>query len=658
LKQPQACGGWPSPIGSADLVAGALRLSAPRVHRGVLYWIEGRPSEGGRQVLMGADLMPDAGLADLREMCPGQANVRTRVHEYGGGEYAVGSDRVFYVDDRDRQIHCVGLQGGGQGSAGGISDSDACYADLQCSADGRWLIAVEERPRVGQEPENRLVAFELDPGLPPRETRPSVPRVIAAGHDFYASPVFAPAADQLAFIAWDHPQMPWNGTHLESMAWGSGGPRGAPVQRGGSAVESIFQPRYSPSGQLMAVSDRSGWWNLLCFGDVDPKPLHATPAEFGRPQWVFGMSTWAFVGEAEIIASATAAGLDELVRVDLQSGRVTPLAKPFCSVSGIEVGDGWLAFLAAGPTTATGLHVGRLENGATRCVRESSTLELSETSISRAEARVFERPDGRRTHAFVYRPVSDSACARSGERPPLLVKSHGGPTSATSAALDPRIQYWTSRGFAVADVNYGGSSGYGRAYRDLLERAWGVVDVEDCVAVAEALGAEGLVDAERLAISGGSAGGYTTLCALTFHAVFAAGASHYGIGDLEALARDTHKFESRYTDWLVGAWPEERARYVERSPIHHPEGLACPVIFFQGLEDRVVPPNQAQAMVEVLARRGIAHAYVPFEGEQHGFRRAENIRTALDGELYFYSQIFGFEAARPEPVHVVAAASR
>ncbi len=233
------------------------------------------------------------------------------------------------------------------------------------------------------------------------------------------------------------------------------------------------------------------------------------------------------------------------------------------------------------------------------------------------------------------------------------MKSHGGPTAAASAALDPRIQFWTSRGFAVVDVNYAGSTGFGRAYRDGLEREWGVLDVEDCVAVAQRLAEEGLVDGQRLAISGGSAGGFTTLCALTFHDVFAAGASHYGIGDLEALARDTHKFESRYTDWLVGEWPRERERYRARSPIHHVERLACPVIFFQGLEDRVVPPSQAEAMVSVLERRGLPHAYVPFEGEQHGFRRAENIRTALDGELHFYSRLFGFDAPRPAAVHVV-----
>jgi dipeptidyl aminopeptidase/acylaminoacyl peptidase len=269
---------------------------------------------------------------------------------------------------------------------------------------------------------------------------------------------------------------------------------------------------------------------------------------------------------------------------------------------------------------------------------------------------VIETAGGQKTHAFVYAPVSPSACPRPGERPPLLVKSHGGPTSSTSLALDPRIQYWTSRGFAVADVNYRGSTGYGRAYRDALAGAWGVADVEDCVAVANALAQEGFVDPDRLAISGGSAGGYTTLCALTFHSLFKAGASHYGIGDLEALVRDTHKFESRYTDWLVGPWPEAKSLYRERSPIHHQEQLDCPMIFFQGLEDKVVPPNQAESMVAVLARRGIAHAYVPFEGEQHGFRKAENIRTALDGELYFYSRIFGFDAPRPEPVRFVEAA--
>jgi dipeptidyl aminopeptidase/acylaminoacyl peptidase len=359
-----------------------------------------------------------------------------------------------------------------------------------------------------------------------------------------------------------------------------------------------------------------------------------------------------------VLASATIDGSDVLVRIDLERGDTRERSSEFRMIGGLQSDDGWFTCLAGSAAESSGLFLWRGLGSTPHCVRRSTPFEIPTDAISVAVAREFVSAGGRKTHAFVYAPRSGAQTARPDERPPLLVKTHGGPTSATSAALDPRIQFWTSRGFAVADVNYGGSTGYGRAYRDQLEGQWGVVDVEDCVAVARALAEEGFVDADRLAISGGSAGGYTTLCALTFHDAFSAGASHYGIGDLEALARDTHKFESRYTDWLVGPLPEFRSRYVERSPVHHPERLNCPMIFFQGLEDKVVPPNQAEAMVEVLARRGIPHAYVPFAGEQHGFRRAENIRTALDGELYFYSRVFGFEAPHPTRVDVVRGAPR
>ena len=657
VKESKACGGWPSPIGSSDLVEGALRLSAPKIHGGVLYWLEGRPTEGGRQVLMAADLNDAGGVRAAREVCPPEANVRTRVHEYGGGEYAVTNESVFYVDDRDGRIHRGELGGGHAKHIQPISHPGSRFADLVVSPDGRWLVAVEEAPRTDREPENRLVAFELDKAATRKSGTALAPCTIAAGHDFYASPVFLPTSSedrgQLAFIAWDHPNMPWNGTWLETIAWGAAGPRGDCVSRGGGMRESIFQPRYSSNGSLYAVSDTSNWWNLAHFGERGAESVHSLSAELGRAQWVFGMSAWDFLSEGVAVASATREGCDDLVRLDLETGIESVWPTPFCSIGGIEAQEGWVACIAGSASEAAGLYVARADGGAFECVRAGSKLCLPESAISRAAIRSFDLSSGRTTHAFVYPPTSEVACARPDERPPLLVKSHGGPTAATSAAFDPRIQYWTSRGFAVADVNYGGSTGYGRAYRDVLERAWGIVDVEDCVAVAQALGAEGFVDSARLAISGGSAGGYTTLCALTFHSVFAAGASHYGIGDLEALVRDTHKFESRYTDWLVGVWPEERERYVARSPIHHDERLSCPVIFFQGLEDRVVPPNQAEAMVQVLARRGIAHSYVPFEGEQHGFRRAENIRTALDGELYFYSRVFGFEADRPGPVHVI-----
>ncbi len=650
MKKIRPCGSWDSPIGSADLVRGALRLSAPRLVDGRLFWLEGRPSEGGRQVVMTGTLSDAGALEHMREASPAGINVRTRVHEYGGGEYAVWRDRLFFVDDTDGRIHAGRIAG----ATAPITPAGSCYADLVPSSDGRWLIAIEERPRSEEEPENRLVAIELVASVRPAAVEAlSEPRVVASGHDFYASPAFAPDGERLAFLAWDHPNMPWNGTLLEVVQWGEDGPGSAPRWVAGSPSESLFQPRFAKDGSLFVVSDRSGCWNLMRIGESGPAPIHSDPVELGHPQWVFGLSRWAFLDENEVLASATRDGCDVFLQIGIESGRSREWPGDFTTIGGLEIRDGWVACIAGSATSAAGLYVWRFPDEPPRCVRESAPFTIPDTVISRCEVREFRLADGRNTHAFVYAPCSASHRAAKDERFPLLVKSHGGPTAAASSALDPRIQFWTSRGFAVADVNYSGSSGYGRAYRDRLEGMWGIVDVEDCVAVALALAEEGLVDKDRLAISGGSAGGYTTLCALTFHDIFAAGASHYGIGDLESLARDTHKFESRYTDWLVGPLPAERERYLARSPIHHHERLECPVIFFQGLEDRVVPPNQAEAMVAVLARRDIPHAYVAFEGEQHGFRRAENIRTALDGELYFYSRIFGFEAPQPPGVHVI-----
>lgn len=659
---------------------GALRLSAPRIDAGRVYWIEGRPSEGGRQVLMVGRLpAPDARgparLVEVAEAVPSELDVRTRVHEYGGGEYAVRGDRLCLVDDRSGRV-LAGRVGGPFVPLTPAAERDAAgsasrYADLRLSPDGRWLVAVEERPRSGDESENRLVAFGLREADGGAGVAPvGAPRVVASGHDFYASAVFSPAGDRLAWLAWDHPHMPWNESVLELCAWSPEGPAGPVHGLCGEPGESLFQPRFAPDGALYVVSDRSGAWNLMRVPGLggaasaplsEPVPVHRDPWEIGRAQWVFGQSTWAFVetpgGTREVLASASEEGLDTLRRIDLETGASRTEPSAFRTIGGVEVEEGWAVCLAGCADASMALQLWRVDGGRPSPVRESAAFAIPEDAISPAEPRRFPTTDGETTHAFVYAPRSGAQRPPPGERPPLLVKSHGGPTSSASAVLDPRIQFWTSRGFAVADVDYRGSTGHGRAYRDALHERWGVVDVDDCVAVARALADEGLVDGERLAISGGSAGGFTTLCALTFRDCFAAGASHYGIGDLEALARDTHKFESRYTDWLVGPLPETRARYRERSPIHHPERLARPVIFFQGLEDRVVPPSQAESMVAVLAERGLPHAYVPFEGEQHGFRRAENIRTALDGELYFYARLFGFEAPRPAGVRVVDAAA-
>jgi dipeptidyl aminopeptidase/acylaminoacyl peptidase len=636
-------GSWPSPIGADRIATASLRLGQPRIVGGEVWWLEGRPAEGGRQVVVSA---PARGGAPT-ERSPADVNVRTRVHEYGGGDYGVGRGRLFYVDFEDQRLHGVA-----DGRVAPISRPGARQAEPTPTPDGRWLLAVEEEHGGGGEPENRIVAHRLPAsGLP---ARPAEALRVASGHDFYSSPVVSPRGDAIAYVAWDHPQMPWDGTVLYVQGWSAEGPRGTARVVAGGPGESVVQPRFSPAGSLTFVSDRSGWWNLHQLRGDTVVPLCPRDAEFAGPQWVFGLSRYAFLGDDDIVCAYGVGGATRLARLDVTSGRLSDLDLPYCAFEGVRAEEGMVCFVGGrtdGPAEVVAFDVA---SHRTMVLRRGSTLEVEADVLVAPEAIELPSVGGREVHAYVYAPARSDVRAPAGERPPLLVKSHGGPTSAATPALDWRIQYWVSRGVAVVDVDYGGSTGYGRAYRDRLRGAWGVVDVEDCVEAARHLADAGRADAARLTISGGSAGGYTTLCALTFHDAFAAGASHYGIGDLEALVRDTHKFEARYMDGLVGPYPEARDVYVARSPIHFPDRLSCPVIFFQGLEDRVVPPNQAEAMVAALAARGIPHAYVPFAGEQHGFRRAENIRAALEGELYFYGRIFGFETdAAPGPVRIV-----
>jgi dipeptidyl aminopeptidase/acylaminoacyl peptidase len=526
----------------------------------------------------------------------------------------------------------------------------ARYADFALSPDGAWLACVEECPRPGAEPANRLVVLA---------TRASERRAVEEGYDFVSSPRFAPDGRSLAFVAWRHPNMPWDGTDLLLVPFAPAGPAGAARRLAGGPRESVVQPRFSPAGELHFVSDRSGWWNLYRLRGGEVQALCLRPAEFAPPPWVLGQSSYAFLGEDALLCARVESGVGRLARLELASGRLHDLELPFTVYHGIDVEGGVATFVAGGPEQAETVYRLELADRRLEAVREGSRLELPPGLVSRPEALEFPSAGGRSAHAFLYRPRHPGCTGPPDERPPLLVRTHGGPTSATAPVLRPALQYWTSRGFAVVDVNYGGSTGYGRAYRERLDGQWGIVDVEDCLAAARALARLGLVDPRRLVISGGSAGGYTTLCALTFHDLFAAGASHYGVGDLEALARETHKFESRYLERLVGPYPERRDLYRARSPLHCAERLARPVVFFQGLEDRVVPPAQAEAMVQALARRGIPHAYVAFPGEQHGFRRAESQRLALDGELWFYAQVLGFDVEpKPEAVRLRAPAPR
>jgi dipeptidyl aminopeptidase/acylaminoacyl peptidase len=627
-------GSWSSPLGAARIAAGARRIAAPRFWRGAPCWLESRPAEGGRVAL----LSWRDGAA--RELSPPGADVRTRVHEYGGGELGVVGDALAYAD-----LGRPGIQRlGGEPVPGTLAD--ARYADFAGSPDGRFLLAVEEEHRAGaREPANRLVAFDLARGRR---------LVVVDDYDFVSSPRFAPDGGRVACLAWRHPSLPWLGTELLLVAFGADGPRGAPRRLAGGRGESLFQPEFAPDGALVVVSDRSGWWNLHRVADDGAlAPLHPRAAEFGAPQWVLGMSCWAFVSARALLCAFGEDGRQRLARLHLDDGRLEVLALPYDELEGVRVdrASGQAAFVGAGPRSAAALCVLDLASGRVRELARAFDEPLDPGVSSEPEAVTFPSAEGREAHAFLYRPRNERYVAPAGERPPLIVRSHGGPTSAASAGLKLGHQFWTSRGFALADVNYGGSSGWGRAYRERLHERWGVVDVEDCAHAALFAAREGLADPARLLASGGSAGGYTTLCLLTFRGEFAAGASHYGIGDLEALARDTHKFEAHYTDWLVGPWPAARERYRERSPLFHAERLARPVIFFQGLDDRVVPPAQAEAMAAALAARGVPHAAVTFPGEGHGFRRAENVRRALEAELSFYGRVLGFaaDAAPPPP---------
>lgn len=604
------------------------------MHRGAVYWVEGRPEEGGRCALVRSTRD-----ADPCEVSPRGASVRTRVHEYGGGAYCASGGRLFLVDDATGTLCEPGR--------GVYGERGARYADLALHPSGAWLACVEERAREGAEPSNRLVALRVAPGAADARERAAP---IESRHDFASSPAFSPDGAWLAWLAWSHPHMPWDATSLFVAPCGPGGLRGAPHRIAGGSGESIFQPRFAPDGRLVFASDRSGWWNLFA-ADVErggaPVPLGPMVAEFGAPQWGLGMSRFDFVDADTLLCATERDGVATLGLLSLATGELRALGLPFTSVDSVRVERGLACFVAAGPRSGEAVYAYEVRERRLHRLAGSAEDADAVEDVAAPESIDVASASGRRVQAFFYAPASRRFAAPARERPPLVVWSHGGPTGVAHPVHRPALQFWTSRGFAVVDVNYAGSTSFGRAARERLDGQWGVADVEDCLAVAVALAREGRVDGDRLLASGGSAGGFTTLCALVFHDVLRAGASHYGIGDLEALVRDTHKFESHYTDRLVAPYPEGAATYRARSPLRHAARLARPVVFFQGAEDRVVPPAQAREMVAVLAERGLPHAYVEFEGEGHGFRRAESIACALDTELAFYGAVLGIDVEAP-----------
>ena len=621
-------GSWPSPLTAARVTAGALRLDQIQLDGDDVYWLEGRASEGGRNVIVSASANTLRRIEPVDVTPPG-FNVRTRVHEYGGAAYTVHNGAIYFSNYSDQRVY---RQAPGEGPVA-MTEPGPMWADYRVDFARHRLIGVREENNV-----NTIAAIP--------------DRVLVEGADFYSDPIVSPDGKFLAWLQWNHPNMPWDGTELWIGAFNASGLIGVRQKVAGGSDESIFQPEWSSDNALYFVSDRTGWWNLYRWVGKDVEAIHPMAAEFGKPQWTFSTVSYASASPTQIAATYTEDGRWKLAMIDAYRKQFTPIDLPVQPLESIKANKDAIYFVGGSATEPTGIvrlradDVVRLRAAGASADRvafdvlKSSTAEpIPREWISVPEAVTFEVKD-RDVHAFYYAPKNPDVQPPPDEKPPLLVITHGGPTGATSDVLDPKIQFWTSRGFAVLDVNYGGSTGYGRPYRDRLKGQWGIIDVEDAVGGAEAMVAAGKADPERLIIRGGSAGGYTTLKALTFHNTFEAGASYYGISDLEVLQSDTHKFEARYNDTLIGPWPEAREVYRARSPIHFTDRLSCPIILFQGLEDKVVPPNQSEMMAEAVRKKGLKVKYATFAGEQHGFRQAEHIIRALEEELAFYQDVF------------------
>jgi dipeptidyl aminopeptidase/acylaminoacyl peptidase len=629
-------GAWPSPLTAARVTAGALRLDQIQLDGDDVYWLEGRALEGGRNVIVRST--PNGPV----DVTPPGFNVRSRVHEYGGSAYTVHHGALYFSNFSDQRVY---RQASGEAPVA-MTEPGPMWADYRVDAARHRLIGVREQDGVN------VIAAIPD-------------RVLLEGADFYSDPIVSPDGKFLAWLQWNHPNMPWDGTELWVGAFNASGLIGVRERVAGGPSESIFQPEWSPDGALYFVSDRTGWWNLYRWRPSTPltagpatsltasgesaEPIHTMAAEFGKPQWTFSMVTYAFIAANRIAATYVQRGRWQLAIIDTDLKTFEPVELSIQPLESIRVNPktGDIYFVGGSSTEPLGIY--RLRGGSLEVVRSSTTETIPREWISVPEAITFKVKD-RDVHAFYYAPTNpeiqspDRQITKSpDEKPPLLVITHGGPTGATSDVLDPKVQFWTSRGFAVLDVDYSGSTGYGRPYRDRLKGQWGIVDVEDAVGGAEAMVAMGKADRDRLIIRGGSAGGYTTLAALTFFDTFRAGASYYGISDLEVLQQDTHKFEARYNDTLIGPWPAAKELYQARSPIHFTDRLSCPIILFQGLEDKVVPPNQSELMAEAARKKGLKVKYVAFEGEQHGFRKAENIVRSLEEELGFYREVFGMQ---------------
>jgi dipeptidyl aminopeptidase/acylaminoacyl peptidase len=655
-------GSWKSPITLDALVEESVGVGFTLATAHYTYWMELRPNEGGRTVLV---RRPNDGGPE-EDVFGAGFHCRTLVHEYGGIAFTVGSDdTVYFSNFADQRLyrHAPGAERDPEAiTPEPPHERSVRYAAPLLSPDGRFLVAVRERhpePDVPAEVVNDLVLIRTDSAATDGAGG-GEPVVIAEGHDFFGQPALSPDGRRVAWTSWDHPNMPWDDTELYEAELGIEGRSGEPRRVAGGGHESVVQPKYSPDGRLHFISDRTGWWNLYAEpeGGGAAEPVAPMEADLGRPDWVFGTSSYDFVADGSVIASWSEAGLGRLGRLVPGGSRFDPIETDLTSFDLLRASADRTNLVAVAGSAASSAAVVRIRPepagaAAIEVVKASRGATIDPSYLSLPEPVEFPTEGGLTAHALYYAPRNPDFDALAGELPPLIVRSHGGPTSAASSVLNYGIQFWTTRGFAVVDVNYGGSTGFGREYRNRLRGNWGVVDLDDCVNAARFLAGSGRADPARLLIHGGSAGGYTTLCALTFRDVFAAGASYFGVADAGVFARDTHKFESRYLDLMIGPWPEAQAVYEERSPIFHTDKLRTPMILFQGLEDKIVPPEQAEAMAAALADKGVPYAYIAYEGEQHGFRKAENVKRTSEAELYFYGRVLGFTPADDlEPVTI------
>lgn len=618
-------GTWKSPL-TSDLVVGeSISLEQMCLDGYDLYWTESRPAEEGR-----VTIIKRAADGTLHEITPAPFNARTTVHEYGGGAFFVENRNIYFSNLSDLRLYHAREN---ETPTPITPVGPWRYADILVDRQRKRLVCViEDHLDANPEATNSLISMPLD--------GKGEEFILASGYDFYSSPRLSPDGSALLWLCWNHPNMPWDGTELWLGKLNPDGTLAHSRRIAGGLDESIFQPEWSPDGEIYFVSDRNGWWNLYHWQADESRPVLEMEAEFGRPQWVFGLATYGFITAKQAFVSYCQNGIWALGLLDLEKGELETLDSPYTHIREVRVSPEGAAMIAGSPTQATGVVWFEFNSRQFTLLRASNKAEFPEGMLSIPETIEFPTSEGKTAHAFYYPPRNIDFIAPDGEKPPLLVTSHGGPTSAAVQLMRPEILYWTSRGFGFLDVNYGGSTGYGTEYRRRLNGMWGVVDMEDCANGARYLAERGVVDSQRLIIRGGSAGGYTTLCALAFRDEFKAGASYYGVADIEALVLETHKFESRYCDRMIGPYPQARQICMDRSPIYHVEGLNCPVIFFQGQDDPIVPPNQAEMMVDALVKKGVPVAYILFEGEGHGFRQAKNIKRSLEAELYFYQKVF------------------